>query len=123
VRPALDKSGRLITPASYSEAIERAKQLRYECSKIQKQLQEPSPFQTSTEWRQKATLKLNQFHSEERQLGEWLVAGEELLKSAHQLLVAAYAGWTNDWPELEELIEKLDERFGATKETTHGVER
>lgn len=126
MRPFLDEQGRLLPPASRDEAEERVRQLRHECDKIEKQLDDPmrvarassSKFDSGfdyLDWLKRATSKLGEFRSEEAQNLAWLAGykaatdkGEVLLQEAHALLCDLELA-VELTPEQQKLMEDLDE--------------
>lgn len=133
VRPRLDGDGRLIPPASRPEGVERVKQLRRECAKIEGQLADPTRAQAMGYrarraptpefaarvgyygWRTAATEALRALRDEERQLSAWLQgwkaaseASDELLEQAYDALAAVEEGLSSvDKGVVDALEERL----------------
>lgn len=115
MRPALDRSGKLLPPPSRQEAQERVKQLRHECQKIVEQL--ASTDQNSradyASWVGKATEKMRVFHEEENQILSWLegykLAQTKMSKEVTKLLdlVDLKIDLTEEEMRLLENIEKV----------------
>ena len=130
MRAALDKDGRLLSPKTHAEAVERLSQLQHECTKIEAQLADPrrrgrEPAGTARasissyyEWRQSAQRALAVFRNEEKQLSAWL-AGAALLKEAHALLLELELRADPPLTDKEEaLMDRLDDYFGVEIDTS-----
>lgn len=107
--------GKLVPPASLSNAQRRLKQLGHEIARIKRQLNDDrnaiSP-EAYNAWYASASSVLRLFESEERQLKEWIDEQKHVLfKETYLLLKVLEADDVDFEPYEKALIRQLDEHF------------